>query len=130
MPTSPSMNVILLLHDVVFVNAGSCESRPKSSGPVWIARRSRALIAPSAAFRAWSWRGRLSVIFRLGAEMVGDSTVAGGGKPPSVGGGAKPPEFREGRSARLGEDDSEGFVGCADAGAVRRALAAAIATSG
>src|SRR5687767_9933487 len=45
MPRSPSINVIALLHDAVFMNAGSYASKPKSSSASLILRRSPALIA-------------------------------------------------------------------------------------
>src|SRR5512135_3603348 len=49
MPLSPSMNVIALLHDAVFMNAGSYVMIPNSSGAVFIGRRSiaRTAVSPS-----------------------------------------------------------------------------------
>jgi hypothetical protein len=47
MPRSPSMNVMALLHDAVFMNAGSYVINPNSSGAVLIWRRSIARVAVS-----------------------------------------------------------------------------------
>src|SRR6266568_8244674 len=47
MPLSPSMNVMALLHDAVFMNAGSYVIRPNSSASTLIWRRSIARMAVS-----------------------------------------------------------------------------------
>src|SRR6185503_11225363 len=47
MPLSPSMNVIALLHDAVFMKAGSYVIRPNSSASTLICLRSIARIAVS-----------------------------------------------------------------------------------
>src|SRR5262245_13835349 len=49
MPLSPSMNVIALLHDAVFMKAGSYVIRPNSASDVFTWRRSiaRTTVSPS-----------------------------------------------------------------------------------
>ena len=56
------MNVIVLLHDAVFMNAGSYVMRPKSVGCSLIWRRSIARIVPSLIGRSYDLPVRLSVI--------------------------------------------------------------------
>src|SRR5215213_9971400 len=62
MPLSPSMKVIALRHDAVFMNAGSYVIIPKSSSSVLICRRSSALIVPSLMGSSYVFPVRLSVI--------------------------------------------------------------------
>src|SRR5262245_32719646 len=65
MPLSPSMKVIVLRHDAVFMNAGSYVTRPKSSGAVLICLRSMARIAPSLIGSSYCFPVRLSTTVRV-----------------------------------------------------------------
>src|SRR5436190_22287385 len=65
MPLSPSMKVIVLRHDAVFMNAGSYVTRPKSSGAVLICLRSLARIVPSLLGSSYCLPVRLSTTVRV-----------------------------------------------------------------
>ena len=56
------MNVMLLRHDAVFMNAGSYVINPKSSGPALICRRLIARIVPSSTGTLYVLPVRLSVM--------------------------------------------------------------------
>src|SRR4030095_16091472 len=79
------MKVIGLRGDAVFVKAGSYASRPKSSGPVRIWRKSMARIAPSTIGTSYCLPVRLSTTVRLSLAMahlravicLGDAEVQG-----------------------------------------------------
>src|SRR5215475_5419520 len=62
MPLSPSIKVIRLLQEAVFMNAGSYVIRPKSSEETLIFRRSVARIAPSSIGKSYFLPVRLSSI--------------------------------------------------------------------
>src|SRR5260370_42689033 len=65
MPLSPSMNVIELRHEAVFMNAGSYVIRPKSSSWTLIFRRSIARIVSSVIGTSYVFPVRLSVMVRV-----------------------------------------------------------------
>src|SRR5207244_9498429 len=80
MPLSPSMNVIRLLQEAVFMKAGSYVIKPKSSSEVLIWRRSIALIVPFSMGRSYCFPVRLSVtvkLFPLMAVVSSDSRAFG-----------------------------------------------------
>src|SRR5258706_11725826 len=64
------MNVIRLLKDAVFINAGSFVIKPKSSSDALIFRSSMALIVPSAIGTSYCLPVRLSVIVRVSALIA------------------------------------------------------------
>src|SRR2546423_8643897 len=73
MPLSPSMKVIRLLQEAVFMKAGSYVIKPKSSSDVLIWRRSIALIVPFSMGRSYCLPVRLSVmvnVFPLMASLL------------------------------------------------------------
>src|SRR6266480_154528 len=65
MPLSPSMKVIRLLQEAVFMKAGSYVIKPKSSSDVLIWRRSMALMVPFSMGRSYCLPVRLSVMVKL-----------------------------------------------------------------
>ena len=68
MPLSPSMKVMALRHDAVFMNAGSYVIMPKSSSLTLIFRRSRARIVSSLMGTSYDLPVRLSVMVRVSAH--------------------------------------------------------------
>src|SRR6185503_14901828 len=64
------MNVMRLLHEAVFMNAGSYVIRPKSSSDALIWRRSMALIVPFWIGNWYCLPVRLSVMVRLSSLMI------------------------------------------------------------
>src|SRR2546425_2923605 len=82
MPLSPSMNVIRLLHEAVFMKAGSYAINPKSSSETLIFRRSIARITPSSIGISYCLPVRLSVTVNVFALILPPLNVTQDGLEP------------------------------------------------
>src|SRR6266542_5869391 len=77
MPLSPSMKVMALRHDAVFMKAGAYVIKPKSSPSTLICRRSSALIVPSLIGISYVFPVRLSVMESVSAMAAKCSAGSG-----------------------------------------------------